>query len=202
MVVATDHRSIADAVADLPVTPVLTAASCASGTERVWLVSQRPEYSGADVILNVQGDEPLVPRAALVGAVDQVGGGAEIGTAAGSLSPAAARNPNRVKVSVDGRGRARQFFRALSQAGCPHPAAVFHHIGVYAYRPAALERWVGLPPVAEERTERLEQLRPLAHGMTVGVAVLQDAPAPGVDTAGDLEEVGHLLAATGPGTDG
>jgi 3-deoxy-manno-octulosonate cytidylyltransferase (CMP-KDO synthetase) len=66
---------------------------------------------------------------------------------------------------------------------------VFHHIGVYAYRPNLLARWVGLPPIAEERDERLEQLRPLAHGMSIGVALLREPPPPGVDTEDDLRAV-------------
>ena len=202
VVVATDHESIAEAVADLPVTSVLTTGPCASGTERVWRVSRRPEYTRADVILNVQGDEPLVERAALMGAMEQVRNGADVGTAAGPLSPVAARSPNRVKVSVDGRGRALRFFRTASAAGCSRPETVLHHVGVYAYRPVALKRWVELPPVAEERTEGLEQVRPLSYGMVVGVAPLEGPPASGVDTAGDLEEMEHLLAATGPGMDG
>jgi 3-deoxy-manno-octulosonate cytidylyltransferase (CMP-KDO synthetase) len=169
----------------------------------VWQVAQRPEYRDAELILNVQGDEPLVARAAVTGAVDQVRDGADIGTAAGWLAPAAVRDPNKVKVGVNLRGRATRFLRTLQGTSCPHHGeALFHHIGVYAYRRAALQRWAALPPVPEERLERLEQLRPLLHGMSIGVSPLEDAPAPGVDTAGDLEDVEHLLAAAGPGMDG
>ena len=202
VVVATDHQDVADAVADLNLTPVLTDPLHASGTERAAEVVRRAEFAGREVVLNVQGDEPLILREALVGALDQVARGRDVGTAAGPLSRSARWDVNRVKVSVDGQGRALRFFRSPPAGGCPRPEAVFHHVGVYAYRPQALQRWTALPPVEEERTERLEQLRPLLHGMTFGVALVQESPPPGVDTAGDLEVMEHLLTAAGPGMRG
>jgi 3-deoxy-manno-octulosonate cytidylyltransferase (CMP-KDO synthetase) len=200
VVVATDDVRVADAVGDLPVVPVLTPSTCTSGTERVAVVIRRPEYSRFDVVLNVQGDEPFVAREAVVGALERVRAGDDIGTAAGPLSEDAWRDASRVKVSIDGRGRALRFFRLPGARGCPHPEAVLQHVGVYAYRRAALLRWTALPPVPEERTESLEQLRPLAHGMTIGVALVAET-TPGVDTPEDLEAIEHLLAAAGPRTD-
>jgi 3-deoxy-manno-octulosonate cytidylyltransferase (CMP-KDO synthetase) len=198
VVVATDHRAVARAVADLPVAAVLTPLSCRSGTERAAAVARMPAYARADVVLNLQGDEPYVSREAVVGALDRVRAGDEIGTAAGPLAAESWRDPNRVKVAVDGRGRAVRFFRTPAASGCPHPHPVFHHVGVYAYSRTALLRWVALPPVSEEQTQMLEQWRPLAHGMTIGVALLPETPPPGVDTAADLERMEQLLMADGP----
>jgi len=131
----------------------------------------------------------------LSGALERVRAGDAIGTAAGALEPALAPDPNRVKVVIDARGRAVYF----SRAPIPYDrdgtrAAVYHqHVGVYAYTRDALERWVRLPPVAEERWERLEQLRPLLHGMAIGVALVSGPVAPGVDTADDLRSAERQL---------
>jgi 3-deoxy-manno-octulosonate cytidylyltransferase (CMP-KDO synthetase) len=149
---------------------------------------QNKSLSTFDVVLNVQGDEPLVAPAALHGAVARVRSGDPIGTAAGSLDPALARDPNRVKVVTDAQGRAVYFSRApipFDRDGTGD--VVYHqHVGVYAYTREALERWVRLAPVPEERWERLEQLRPLLHGVPIGVALFPAPAAPGVDTADDL----------------
>jgi 3-deoxy-manno-octulosonate cytidylyltransferase (CMP-KDO synthetase) len=145
-------------------------------------------FSAFDIVLNVQGDEPLVARAALAGAIERVRGGDPIGTAAGDLDPALAADPNRVKVVVDARGRAVYFSRApipFDRDACGD--VIYHqHVGVYAYTRDALARWVRLAPVPEERWERLEQLRPLLHGIAIGVALFSGPVAPGVDTADDL----------------
>jgi len=186
IVVATDDTRVLDAVAGLPVHAVLTDPAHASGTARVAEVAARVEFADYDVILNVQGDEPFLPRAAALGAVHQVLAGADIGTAASPLDDDARRNPHRVKVDVNARGRALRFYRRPVAHACSRRDASFHHVGVYACRRAALDRWVALPPVPEEHIERLEQLRPLAHGMTIGVAALPDPVPPGIDTEDDL----------------
>jgi 3-deoxy-manno-octulosonate cytidylyltransferase (CMP-KDO synthetase) len=187
VVVASDDERVLAAVAPLGVDVVLTVGSHASGTERVAAVAARPEYAGADVVLNLQGDEPFLPREAAAGAVDRVRGGDDVGTAAQPLDDAAWRDPHRVKVELDGRGRARRFYRTPPPAaGCAVRAPVFQHVGVYAYRPAALARWMALPPTDDERSEALEQLRPLAHGFTIGVALLAERAPHGIDTEADL----------------
>lgn len=167
---------------------VLTSPDHQSGTERVSEVVANKQFMDFDVVLNVQGDEPLVALEALRGALARVRGGDPIGTAAGSLDAALARDPNRVKVVVDGRGRAVYFSRApipFDREGTGE--VVYHqHVGVYAYTRDALERWVRLPSVPAERWERLEQLRPLLAGIPIGVALFAAAAAPGVDTADDL----------------
>jgi 3-deoxy-manno-octulosonate cytidylyltransferase (CMP-KDO synthetase) len=188
LVVATDAREISAVVERAGHEAVLTSPDHASGTERVAEVVCKKQFSDFDVILNVQGDEPLVARAALAGAVARVRDGDPIGTAAGDLDAALAGDPSRVKVVVDARGRALYFSRApipfdRDAAG----DVIYHqHVGVYAYTRDALAKWVRLAPVAEERWERLEQLRPLVHGMAIGVALFPGPAAPGVDTADDL----------------
>jgi 3-deoxy-manno-octulosonate cytidylyltransferase (CMP-KDO synthetase) len=136
-----------------------------------------------------------VAHEALAGAVARVEGGDPIGTAAGVLDAALARDPARVKVVVDAQGHALYFSRAPIPFDRDATGDVVYrqHVGVYAYTRDALERWVRLPPVPEERWERLEQLRPLVHGLPIGVALFAAAAAPGVDTADDLRTTAAQL---------
>lgn len=188
LVVATDAREIAAVVQDAGFEAVLTSPDHASGTERVAEVVAQASFSGFNFILNVQGDEPFVAAAAIRGAVACLERGEPLGTAAGALDPALAGDPSRVKVVVDTRGRAVYFSRApipFDREGTGD--VVYHqHVGVYAYTRDALERWVRLPPVPEERWERLEQLRPLLHGIAMSVTLFDGPAAPGIDTPADL----------------
>ena len=188
LVVATDAREIVAVVERAGFEAVLTSADHESGTERVAEVVGSKSFSSYDVVLNVQGDEPLVAPAALRGAVARVQHGDPIGTAAGDLDRALAGDPNRVKVVTDARGRAVYFSRApipFDRDGARD--VIYHqHVGVYAYTREALDRWIRLAPVPEERWERLEQLRPLLHGIPIGVTLFPGPAAPGVDTAEDL----------------
>lgn len=189
LVVATDAREVAAAVTDAGFEAVLTSPDHTSGTERVAEVVAKTSFSKFNFILNVQGDEPFVAAAAVRGALACLEGGDPLGTAAGSLDPALVNDPSRVKVVVDTRGRAVYFSRA------PIPFdrdgkgdVVYHqHVGVYAYTREALEAWVQLPPVPEEQWERLEQLRPLLHGIPMGVTLFDGPAAPGIDTPADLK---------------
>jgi 3-deoxy-manno-octulosonate cytidylyltransferase (CMP-KDO synthetase) len=190
LVLATDSPVIVSALTDWKVETVLTSALHESGTDRVAEVSARPEFAGYDVVVNLQGDEPFLPVDAVSGAIARVLGGDAIGTAAAPLDPALRDDPARVKVVCDAAGRALYF----SRAAIPHvrdaadlPATRWwQHLGVYAYRRDVLARITVLPPGALERSERLEQLRALAAGFSIGVALL-DAPAPaGIDTPDDL----------------
>jgi 3-deoxy-manno-octulosonate cytidylyltransferase (CMP-KDO synthetase) len=195
VVIATDDTRVADAVAGLPVETAMTSPEAGSGTERVAEVLALPEYRRHELVVNLQGDEPLIERDAVLGALQRVTAqGDDVGTAAGPLEPLALADPHRVKVVVDGRGRALGFFRTPRPPSCGRRDATFHHIGVYACRRDTLRRWMELLPTAREREERLEQLRPLAYGMTIGVAVLGAPVAPGVDTEADLEGIEHRLA--------
>ncbi len=193
-VVATDADEVLAACARHGVPAVRTAAHHPSGTDRVAEVASHPDYSGASVILNVQGDEPFVSAAALTGAVDVVRQGlAPIGTAAAPLDPDRLAHPDVVKVTCTDDGRALYFSRApipflRDAADAAHRAALcWQHVGVYAYTPSALARWVGWSPHPLELVERLEQLRPLAHGLAIGVARVAGSPA-GIDTEDDLLE--------------
>ncbi len=188
LVVATDAREIATVVQDAGFEAVMTSPVHASGTERVAEVVAKPSFSTFDRILNVQGDEPFVAAAAIKGALACLERGDPLGTAAGSLDPALAGDPSRVKVVVDAYARALYFSRApipFDRDGTGD--VVYHqHVGVYAYMREALERWVELPPVPEEQWERLEQLRPLLHGIPIGVTLFDGPAAPGIDTPADL----------------
>jgi len=188
LVVATDSRDIATVVQEAGFEAVLTSAQHESGTERVAEVIANPDFSSFTFILNVQGDEPFVAPAAVRGALACLERGDVLGTAAGSLDRALVNDPSRVKVVVDTRGRAVYFSRApipFDREGSGE--VIYHqHVGVYAYTREALETWVRLPPVPEERWERLEQLRPLLHGIPMGVTLFDGPAAPGVDTPADL----------------
>lgn len=188
LVVATDAEEIAAVVRRYGWEAVLTSPAHASGTERVAEVAMLQEFTSFDLILNVQGDEPLVAAEALAGSVDRVRAGDPIGTAAGRLDAALAGDPSRVKVVLDTAGRALYFSRAPIPFDRDGAGDVVYrqHVGVYAYTRDALRAWVALPPVPEERWERLEQLRPLRHGIGIGVHVWEGSPAPGVDTPEDL----------------
>lgn len=195
LVVATDAAQIAAVVREAGFEAVLTSAQHESGTTRVAEVAVTKEFTAYDLILNVQADEPLVAAAAVQGALRRVQQGDPIGTAAGRLEAGLASDPNRVKVVVSPAGRAVYFSRAPipfdRDAGGD---VVYHqHVGVYGYRREALLDWIALPPVPEERWERLEQLRPLLHGIPIGVAVFEEAPAPGVDTPEDLHRAEREL---------
>lgn len=195
-VVATDSAEIADAVRAAGGDVVLTRADHPSGTDRVAEVASLPRYRRFDAVINVQGDEPFVSAAVVRGAAEQVTSGRfPLGTAACPADDAALASPDVVKVVAGDDGRALYFSRApipwLREPAdatdrAAHAAFARRHVGVYAYAREALARWVALPVHPLERVERLEQLRPLAHGLAMGVADVREPSAPGIDTAADL----------------
>lgn len=200
-VVATDSDEVLAVCAAAGVRAVLTRADHPSGTDRVAEVAARAEFSRFGVILNVQGDEPFVGSDAVHGAVDVVlRGDAPLGTAAAPASPDILQRPDVVKVVCTDAGRALYFSRApipyLRDASdvAWHVSLVRQHIGVYAYTREALMHWVSLPPHPLELTERLEQLRPLAHGVSIGVAVVAAGGEGGIDTEEDLRRADALFA--------
>ena len=201
LVVATDSPMVAKVVERAGITPVLTTDGHGTGTERVAEVVCRPEFASFDVILNVQGDEPFISREAIAGALSRIEQGDEIGTAAAELDPADAADPARVKVVTDVGGRALWFSRACiphrrDREEEPVNGLYWQHVGIYAYRREALVRWVALPPTLAEEAERLEQLRPLQHGITIGVTRLAEPAFPGIDTPEDLRRAeAHWLLA-------
>jgi 3-deoxy-manno-octulosonate cytidylyltransferase (CMP-KDO synthetase) len=190
LVVATDSQMIAQVVERAGVRAVLTHDGHLAGTDRVAEAAGRAEFAGFDVVANVQGDEPFLPREALAGAIDRVAQGDDIGTAAAPLSPEHAADPSRVKVVTDARGRALYFSRAAiprrREATDPTEGLYWQHLGLYVYTRASLARWVATPPSPAERAEHLEQLRALHCGLTIGVARLTEPALPGVDTPDDL----------------
>ena len=190
LVVATDAPMIAEVAERSGVRAVLTDAGHLSGTDRVAEVARRGEFAGFDVVVNVQCDEPFVPREALAGSLQRIEQGDDVGTAAAPLDPALAADPSRVKVVTDARGRALYFSRAViphrREAGDPSDGLYWQHVGLYAYTRSALECWVGAQPSPAEEAERLEQLRALHCGLAVGVTLLAEPALPGVDTPDDL----------------
>ena len=194
VVVATDDDSVAAAVRAVGAECVMTSDKHSSGTERVAEVASQPRFSGYRTIVNVQGDEPFIGRGAVKGAAELVSTGKfPLGTAASRASTEILDTPSLVKVVIADDGRAMYFSRAPIPYLRDHADArklaerTLQHIGVYAYSREALTEWVSLPPHPLEQIERLEQLRPLAAGLPIGVAVTSEAPASGIDTEEDLE---------------
>lgn len=194
-VIATDSAEVAEAARSNGAEAVMTSADHPSGTDRVAEVANQREFAGFDVIVNVQGDEPFIAQDAVRGAVSVVRRDVTIGTAAVQATPAILAEPSVVKVVAGDDGRAMYFSRApipfLREPKDPSESAllrqrVWQHVGVYAYTREALSRWVSLPQHPLERIERLEQLRPLAAGMAIGVALIPGPLRSGIDTEGDL----------------
>jgi len=200
LVIATDSEEVAEVARGFGARALLTAADHPSGTDRV---AEVVRGLGADfeIVVNIQGDEPFLREEQVRGAVALVRAGWPVGTLAtpvGSLE--AWRDPSVVKVVRREDGAALYFSRAPIPHRRQGPPTLeqlcgvgyLRHIGLYAYAPAALERWVTLPEGELERLERLEQLRPLAAGINIGVAVVDSAPE-GIDTPEDAERAEKIL---------
>ena len=205
-VIATDDERIAAVARSFGATVQLTSLTHVSGTDRIAEVALQAGWAQEDVIVNLQGDEPLMP-ASLVRQVAQMleqQPSAHIATLATRITGVAAlMDPNCVKVVTDAAGRALYFSRApipwgrdtapdgwASQGGF---AAARRHIGLYAYRVGALLRLSLLKPSPLELVEMLEQLRALENGMEIRVADAVESPGPDVNTAEDLARVARLL---------
>ncbi len=193
VVVATEAEEVADVVFKAGGEALLTSDAHPSGTDRVAEVARHPDFAGHDVIVNVQGDEPFMRGDAMAGAIAMVREhGFALGTAAGRRGAQIMADPNCVKVVRRDDGRALYFSRAPipflrdTSDEALRDTLVFQHMGIYAARREALERWVALPPHPLEIVEKLEQLRALAAGLAMGVAIV-DAPSWGeVNTEDDL----------------
>lgn len=208
IVVAADSEDIVDACEGSGIPVVLTDPSHPSGTDRVAEVAAREEWSDFAIVVNLQGDEPLMEPAHVEAAVDAVRAGWDVGTCATPVGSAEEwRNPSVVKVVRREDGSALYFSRAPiphRRDGEPGPGdftgeTYLRHLGVYAYRRDALFRWVSLPPSPLEELERLEQLRALQAGMSIGVAVVSAAER-GVDTPEDARLVEQRMRELGFGT--
>ncbi|HEX2165780.1 MAG TPA: 3-deoxy-manno-octulosonate cytidylyltransferase, partial [Longimicrobiales bacterium] len=201
VVVATDAAEIADACRTWGAEVEMTSAHHGSGTERLAELVAREAYAGYDVVVNVQGDEPFVEETHVAEAVAQVRRGFDIGTVAAPVATLDAwRDSGVVKVTRRVDGAALYFSRSAIphlRGGDPTPDALgaepyLRHIGLYAYRPDVLLRWSELPESELESIERLEQLRALGAGLTIGVGVVAQSVG-GVDTLADAERAEQRL---------
>ncbi|HEY2417354.1 MAG TPA: 3-deoxy-manno-octulosonate cytidylyltransferase [Steroidobacteraceae bacterium] len=208
VIVATDDARIASAVREFGGEAYLTASTHASGTDRIAEVARREAWPHSDLIVNLQGDEPLMPEALIdqVAALLASSPGADLATLSVPLeSLAALLDPNVVKVVTDGRQRALYFSRApipwsrdVAQGEHSNRSryeGARRHLGLYAYRVAGLLQLSAWPPSPLEQIEKLEQLRALERGLDIRVADAVVAPGPDVNTAQDLAAVAALLEA-------
>jgi len=202
VIIATDHQPIADIFRDSKrATAMLTRVDHASGTDRVAEVALNKSWGGDEIVVNVQGDEPQIPPAL----IDQVAklladdGRADIATLCTPIASLSEfLDPNVVKVTAASDGAVLYFSRApipwsrdtaatlATQREFPR---AFRHVGIYAYRVAALVKMTRLPPSSLEQIEKLEQLRALQAGMRIVMAQAVIPPGSGVDTPADLEHV-------------
>jgi len=213
VIIATDSERIGEAVRGFGGEAVMTRDDHPSGTDRLQEVATTLGLEDDAIVVNVQGDEPLLPA----GLINQVAGllegapDAAIATLCEPIrDPEELFNPNAVKVVMDEAGRALYFSRApipwdretfedrrrLEQV--PETAGWYRHIGLYAYRVSLLHQFVGWQPAPLERAESLEQLRALWHGARIQVGIAEQTPPAGVDTEVDLERVRARLAGPSP----
>jgi 3-deoxy-manno-octulosonate cytidylyltransferase (CMP-KDO synthetase) len=207
VIIATDDERIEQAARGFGAEVMLTRADHVSGTDRLQEVAATLELADDHIVVNVQGDEPLIPPAV----IDQVAAnlaanpGAGIATLCEPIEDRAdLENPNVVKVVADAQGRALYFSRApipwprdaFAGQGAPLPAGDhwFRHIGIYAYRSGFLHQFVNWPPAPQESLEQLEQLRAQYNGVEIHVAPCCEAVPAGVDTQADLDAVRAQVA--------
>jgi 3-deoxy-manno-octulosonate cytidylyltransferase (CMP-KDO synthetase) len=210
VIVATDDERIRAACHGAGAAVEMTSAQHASGTDRIAEVAARRSWADGDIVVNLQGDEPMLPPALIAQAAGLLA--ATPAAAIATLSTPIADeseylDPNVVKVVARPDGMALYFsrapvpwdrdgFAATPRAADCHRSAR-RHLGLYAYRIRALRQVAAAPPAEIERRERLEQLRALALGLAVVVADAVEPPGPGVDTPADLARVDALLRAAG-----
>ncbi|RYF75122.1 MAG: 3-deoxy-manno-octulosonate cytidylyltransferase [Comamonadaceae bacterium] len=204
VVVAADHERISSACVAHGIDALLTRADHPSGSDRLAEACGLLGLHGASIVVNVQGDEPLIEPTLIdaVAAALDADEGASMSTAAHRIaSPSDFSNPNVVKVVTNAAGSALYFSRAPipwprddSDPSSQMPPSALRHIGIYAYRASFLSSFAALSPSPLECIEQLEQLRALWHGHRIAVHVTGSAPGPGVDTPADLAAVRLLFA--------
>jgi len=210
VVVATDDGRVLAACEAFGARACMTSPAHESGTERVAEVVERDGDADDRIIVNVQGDEPLLPGALIAQVAGNLHehGAADIATLCEPIeSDPDTFDPSVVKVVTDARGFALYFSRATipwyrdeferEPGRSPGRGKHLRHVGIYAYRVGFLKRYVAAPPTEMERAERLEQLRALHMGGRIHVAAISEPPGPGIDTAQDLERVRALFAGSG-----
>ncbi len=209
VIIATDDDRIARAAGEFGARVCLTDSGHASGTERIAEVIETYGWPDDEVVVNLQGDEPLMPPALLTQVAEdlETHRQAEVATLAVHLeSPAQLFDPAVVKVVVDGKGYALYFSRApipwererMAWGETPPPEVIrnhLRHIGLYAYRAGLVREYVRWRPAPIEQQESLEQLRVLWHGRRIHVSLAAEAPPAGVDTPEDLERMAAILEA-------
>ena len=206
VLIATDDLLIVSAAHGFGADAIMTAPTHRSGTDRIAEIARLQNWVESDVVVNVQGDEPLIPPALInqVASLLESNPSAQIATLATAIgSLPELMDPNAVKVVTDTRGRALYFSRApipwdrdgadggvVSQK---HHSGARRHVGIYGYRVGALLKLAALEPSPLERLEKLEQLRALENGFEIQVADCLEPPGPDVNTSADLERVSTLL---------
>ena len=208
VVVATDDARVQQVVSAAGHQALMTSPDHASGTERLVEVVNTLGWTDDTLIVNVQGDEPLLDPQCIRAVAQQLAthSDAVMGTLAHPITEQSEfMNPNVVKVVCDGQGYAMYFSRApipwprdalAAEQTVPADAPILRHIGLYAYRAGFLKTYAQLAPSPLERCEMLEQLRVLWHGYRISLGITAEAAAPGVDTAEDLERVRALFASS------
>ena len=198
VVVATDDRRIVDRVQGFGGNACITDSAHRSGTDRIVEVAQKLEWSSDTIVVNLQGDEPLMPAANIVQVAENL---AELDCAMTTLhqtiEAGEAQDPNQVKLVRDKRGYALYFSRSIvpyDRSGAT--AHYLGHIGIYAYRVGFIETFSKLAPCELEIAESLEQLRALWNGYAIHSELARAAPGPGIDTEQDLEKVIALIEST------
>ena len=200
IVVATDHADILAACAAHGIDARMTRSDHPSGTDRIAEVARELGLAMDEVVVNLQGDEPLIDPGLLAACAGRIGAGVPMATCAHPLQDVTdVFNPNVVKVVLDKAGRALYFSRATipwhrdafaaTRDALPPGYAPLRHIGLYAYSNAFLQAYPGLEPAPLEQVEALEQLRVLWHGYPIAVHITDSAPEAGVDTPDDLARV-------------
>lgn len=197
VVVATDDDRIATAADGFGATVCMTRADHPSGTDRLAEVARARRWPDDAIVVNLQGDEPLMPPVVLRQVAEDLAtfADAALATLAVPLGNAGERDePNIVKVVTDRAGYALYFSRApIPYPRTPNAAEAHRHLGIYAYRAGFLRRFSGLEPAPIERAEQLEQLRALWHGHRIHVTAAAAIPAAGVDDPGDVARVESAL---------
>ncbi|NKI74863.1 3-deoxy-manno-octulosonate cytidylyltransferase [Dickeya sp. CFBP 2040] len=204
VVVATDHADVARAIELAGGEVCLTSPDHNSGTERLAEVIDRYGFADDEIIVNVQGDEPLIPPVIIRQVAENLAGSrAGMATLAVPITSCEeAFNPNAVKVVTDAEGYALYFSRAtipwerdrFAESKNTIGDHFLRHIGIYAYRAGFIRRYVGWAPSQLEKIEMLEQLRVLWYGEKIHVAVAKEVPSVGVDTPEDLARVIAVMA--------
>jgi 3-deoxy-manno-octulosonate cytidylyltransferase (CMP-KDO synthetase) len=206
VIVATDDARIAAAAARFGADVAMTAPTHPSGSDRIAQAARERAWDDADIVVNLQADEPLIPSAVIrqVAQMLESGREAHVATLATAIGSAEEfLDPNVVKVVLDAQGRALYFSRApvpwdrVGAAARPAQmsfAGALRHIGIYAHRVATLRKLTSLPPTPLELCEKLEQLRALENGICIHVGRAGEAPGPDVNTPEDLQRVRRLMA--------